>query len=1005
MIMSLETFRHELEQLCQQFEEGFDEYQKADYSEAKLREDFLNPFFEALGWDLRNKARLIQSKREVEVESVTRIGSNKKRADYLFRLNARDRFVCEAKKPRSTLAKGPIFQAKRYAWNKDVPLAILSDFEEFKIFIVGSRPDSESPDVGNYKTVHFKEYLKEAEFLWNLLSREKVLDDSIDRLIDDLPKRAPSKKKMRQGYLIRPDRTRTLDVDFLNFLDEAREQLASSLLAHNDRDFMLEHGRINEATQKILDRLLFIRICEDREIDTGPKLETISGLWESKLKSGAPVRKSLLKEESPRYGKSAPQDSLYRRIVRHFRELDRRPPGLAPFFNGNLFKPHFSEELEVGDEFLFNFLEDLAEENSPYLFNAIPVEILGTIYERFLGKVVVPKGRGIKVEEKPEVRKAGGVYYTPRYIVNYIVEQTVGKLVEGKEPQKTLKFRILDPACGSGSFLIRAFERMCEHWQEFMLKELPPESEKKERAAWQKKNRNHCWLDDATGDVHLSVDLKRRILTENIYGVDLDAAAVEVTQLSLYLKMLENENRTTLDRERELFPEEVALLPPLENNIKCGNSLIASDFSMIPEDLVRVNAFDWNVGFASIMKAGGFDAVVGNPPYVRPHNLEPEAKSYYWKHYNTFEKKGDLYCCFVQKASSLCRANGRFSFIVSNGWLRLDSFRQLRNLFLDHTVIEKIIDLPGNVFTDASVKTCIFVCIKASEPNIDKNSSIEVWSQVACGDSLSLKLIRNIPQETFRKTYKEVFDISISPETEYVKDRVKSNGRPLGEMFDICFGLKSGDDSKYLHINKEKVEDRPLLRGENIGRYHFEYKNEYVWYVPDQMRRHRITARPGEPSRFEQPKILIKDTTSIFAGTYDEGNYYVKDVLVIIPFKNTTTVNLSLKAVLGMLNSRLLTFFYRTTFQTIHVQRSELASLPIADVDLSSPTEKAQHDKLVNLVDKMLVLMPKLREAKSDAEKATLQNAVTATDQQIDQIVYELYGLTEEEIKLVENSR
>ena len=136
-------------------------------------------------------------------------------------------------------------------------------------------------------------------------------------------------------------------------------------------------------------------------------------------------------------------------------------------------------------------------------------------------------------------------------------------------------------------------------------------------AAWQKKHRALCWVDPDTGDIHLTVDLKRRILTQNIYGVDLDAAAVEVTQLSLYLKMLEHENRTTLQRQRELLSDEkeIALLPPLQDNIKCGNSLIASDFSMMSEDLVRVRAFDWPVQFAPIMKAGGFDAVIGNPPY------------------------------------------------------------------------------------------------------------------------------------------------------------------------------------------------------------------------------------------------------------------------------------------------------------------------------------------------------------------------------------------------------
>jgi hypothetical protein len=159
-----------------------------------------------------------------------------------------------------------------------------------------------------------------------------------------------------------------------------------------------------------------------------------------------------LREEPPPYFLSAPAppDSLWRAIVAHFRALDRRPPSHVPFFNGNLFKEHFSETLAVGDEWLADFITDLSDDESPYLFDVISVEILGTIYERFFGKVVRPHGRGITVEEKPEVRKAGGVYYTPRYIVDYIVEQTVGKLVAGQPPEATLRLRVLDPACGSG---------------------------------------------------------------------------------------------------------------------------------------------------------------------------------------------------------------------------------------------------------------------------------------------------------------------------------------------------------------------------------------------------------------------------------------------------------------------------------------------------------------------------------------------------------------------------
>ncbi len=579
---SFRAFQEELGSLVARFEKNIVGFKSAAYDEASLRQEFLNPLFRALGWDDTNRAGLIPQHREVEVESRADIDGRQKRADYLFRTDRVDRFVCEAKKPAESLHARYAFQAKRYAWNKGVYLAVLTDFEEMQIFVVGSRPRMDEPTVGLWKTWHFKQYPLIAQEMWDLLSRAAVGAGSIDKLVDSLPRKPTGKGKARQQWLIKPDRSRALDTEFLNFLDEARRELASDLIRHNDRKDLLEDNRLNEAVQRILDRLLFLRICEDRDIDTGKLLAHILRDWRARTADAPPRRvrepELIAREDGVPYEtarEARERRPLWKEVVAHFRALDRRPPSHIPFFNGNLFKAHFSEELEVSDEWIAGFLDDVGDEESPYLFNVIPVEILGTVYERFLGKVVRPHGRGVVIEEKPEVRKAGGVYYTPRYIVDYIVEQTVGKLLAERTPEASLDLRVLDPACGSGSFLIRAFERICEHWQAALMK-----ADKKRR------KREDCWTDPETGDVHLTTHLKRRILTANIYGVDLDAGAVEVTQLSLYLKMLEGENRTTLAAERDLFGGEIALLPPLQDNIKCGNSLIASDYSVLPDELV-----------------------------------------------------------------------------------------------------------------------------------------------------------------------------------------------------------------------------------------------------------------------------------------------------------------------------------------------------------------------------------------------------------------------------------
>ncbi|MBP6506321.1 MAG: N-6 DNA methylase [Opitutaceae bacterium] len=994
---TFETFQAELARLVAQFDRQHPTYTAPDYNEQTLRADFLDAFFRALGWDVGNQKGLIHTEREVDIEVRTTMSGRQTRADYVFRLNRTERFTCEAKKPAEVLHNRHIFQAKRDAFARGVPLAILSDFEEMKLYIVGARPHLDDPHTGEWKVLHFRQYHDAARELWDLLGYDNVRTGSIDRLIDSLPKR-PLRLKGRQGWLIKPDRTRALDADFLNFLDDVRQQLGSDLLKHNDRADLLEGHRLNEAAQRIIDRLVFLRICEDRGIDTGTLLQTLFDGWyrqqpdPAKPKLRKPGKQTHLRfggalEEEPSAAgyaaKARTEGGLYRELTEHIRALDQRPPSYKPFFNGQLFKPHFSEELTVGDEWLANFLLDLVDDDTGYNFADIKVEILGDAYERFLGKILRPQGRGATIEEKPEVRKAGGVYYTPRYITDYIVEQTVGRIVEGKSPKQVEKLKIVDPACGSGSFLLRAYERMMEHHLRWFM------------ANPDKRRKEDCYV-DAAGNVRLTTALKRRILESNIYGVDIDAQAVEVTQLSLYLKMLEGENRETLRLQTELFKKE-PLLPPLDHNIKCFNSLIASDFSLDPAELVRVNAGDWDVQFPEIMQAGGFDAVVGNPPYVRPHNISSEEKEYFWAHFPTFTHKSDLYCCFMEQCTKLLRPGGRFSYIVSHGWLRLNSFQELRAFILKNYIVSQLVELPFRVFDQAQVDTGIFVFEKGKA---SASHAMDVIQASPTSGNATFSLKSRIPQSEFTKTFQNVFDLSISPETEAVKERMRE-GVPIGNGFDICFGLKTADDDKFLHHEKGlHKEDRPLLRGDDIKRYDKEYKREYVWYAPDRMRKNKKTARPGEPRRFEQPKVLVKDTSKDFGCTYDGENYYVKDVLIVVP-REDVPASYPLKFVCGVLNSRLMKFYYRTTFPTLHVQNEELASLPLPKTGKNA---RPQHDRLVALVDKMLTLTPALRAAKSDAEKTTLQNALTKTDREIDQLVYQLYGLTPEEIALVEGA-
>jgi adenine-specific DNA-methyltransferase len=1003
-----ESFEQELLRLVAAFERGLGQFKSSGYVEAQLRDDFLNPFWRALGWDLENKAGLVQEKREVAIESRTEIGDRQERADYLFRTDAHDRFVCEAKKPAEELVARHAFQAKCYAWNKGVALALLTNFEHFNLYIVGGRPYLAEPLVGLWKTWHFRELPLKAREIWDLLARDSIAAGSIDRVIDSLPKASAGKGKARQQWLIKPDSSRALDVAFLNFLDVARRELGFDLICNNERADLLEGNKLNEAVQRIIDRLLFLRICEARDIDTGVLLVSIVQTWGRNYDKEEVVRahqKPLeLREEPPAdfgfSGLRAPKDSLWRYIVRHFRALDRRPPSHVPFFNGNLFKPHFSEELVVGDGWLSGFIADLTDEESPYRFSYIPVDILGTIYERFLGKVVRPQGRGVTIEEKPEVRKAGGVYYTPRYIVEYIVAQTVEKLLQNTKPETTLKLHFLDPACGSGGFLLRVFEAVCEHWEKWFIDH--PDDRKKK---W-------CWVDEETGNIHLTMALKRQILTSNVFGVDLDPGAVEVTQLSLYLKMIEKENRNTLKRQRKLLPDDDdALLPPLENNIKRGNSLIASDFSMIPEDLVRVHAFDWNVGFKDIIKAGGFDAVVGNPPYIftRNQGIAEDEKVYFYRAYQHQSIQLNTFGIFVEKSLELLRKDGKLGFITPNNWLTIDTFAPLRGFMLASTSQLKVTNILERVFEAADVDTCVVVFQKGKPDTLtiaEMSGQKEVFTRTLPPSSLQppsyiiqIGLLKDAKAQNLLTKIERASESLSFYATVSTGLKVYQTGKGKPTQTD-----KHKNQRMFHSIGKRNKTYGRYLDGVDVCRYRLGWSGEWLSYGD-------WIAEPRRSVPFDGERILVRQIPAsapyLVHGVFTSEQFYndINSMIIFAPSKSA-----SLKYLLAIINSRLVSFWFQKKFDKLQrkifpqFKVKELADFPIAKIELTRQGDKARHDKLVNLVDKMLGLTPKLRVARLESEKATLQNAVTAAEQQIDALVYELYGLTEQEIKLVEEN-
>lgn len=954
MKASFEKAHAVVSQLADNFEAHRREYSSAAYTEAAVRKDFIDKFFTALGWDVDHNVQINPFQQEVRVERNVADGPAKRRADYAFCIapNFRDvRFFAEAKKPFGGIAnRDDYFQTIRYAWNSQSPVALLTDFEELHVLDCRYKPDIDTALERVVTKYHFSHYKDSARFaeIFHLFGRSAVADGAIERFAADLPKRrgkAFQRGLFRGGY-------QGIDELFLVELDRHREVLARSLKADNPS---LSGPDLTEVTQRILDRLVFIRFLEDKLIE-------------------------------PEYLVSSFGDrgSVWGDFVAASRRLDAT-------YNGIVFKKHpllDSPRLIVDDAVFGDVCEEMSHINSPYDFNAIPIHILGSIYERFLGKIIVATDKRARIEPSREARRAGGVYYTPEYVVRYLVEQTVGKLLTGKSPNQIAGMRFADIACGSGSFLLGVYDLLLQYHGEWY------------NANPTKVKPGEC-VDSTDGTLHLSLSKRREILLNNIHGVDVDAQAVEVAQLSLYLKLLEEESTSTARSWQLEF--HTTLLPPLTNNILCGNSLIESDIldgELLSEDIEReLNPMDIKTRFRKVMESGGFDAIVGNPPYVRPHRLTPMEKEYLWAHFTTFTHKADLYCCFIERATQLLKASGLFGYIVSHGWLRLNSFQKLRLHILDNYRIKELVELPYRVFADAVVDTGLLVLEREAVGGRLRNR-IKVKEGKVTDLGFEALVLRTIPQRAFRDTFQNVFDLSLAPDTEVVKDQMRKGPR-IGELFAIQFGLKTADDAKFLHKEAGRHrEDRKLLRGDDVKRYFYDYKGEYVWYVPNKMRAHRKTARPGEPERFEQPKVLVKDTSTDFACAYDSENFYVKDVLIIIPLGGVQGAP-DLRFVAGVINSRALRFYYRTTFKTLHVQNEELASLPLPLLDLTKAGDRLKHDLLVRLVDQIQEATRKAASARTHAEGYYYNAKCIEMDEKIDDLVCDLYGLTKEQRAIV----
>lgn len=986
----------EVLKLLERFDAQRDSYRSVQYKETEIRVEFIDPFFKALGWDVHNERGYAEAYKDVIHEEALKIGSATEAPDSCFRIGGARKFFVECKKPSVNIddALHPAYQLRRYGWSAKLPLSILTDFEEFAVYDCRLKPDkSDSAAVGRVLYLTCDQYPAKWDELAATFSREAVLKGSFDKFAEGT--------KGKRG-------TATVDDAFLEEIERWRDLLARNLALRNPA---LSQRELNFAVQRTIDRIVFLRICEDRGIEPYGRLMT--------LRNG---------------------ERIYQRLCEFFQRADERYNSGLFHFQREKDRPEAPDELTLNlaldDKVLQDILANLYFPDSPYEFSVLSADILGQVYERFLGKVIrLTAGHQAKVEEKPEVRKAGGVYYTPTYIVDYIVRNTVGKILgppapsppwpaeaserrrlagEGRgegavrpmTPAKAAKLRILDPACGSGSFLLGAYQFLLDWHRDWYLN-----AEGGARKPELKKGRTPIY-EGPGGDWRLTTQERKRILLNNIFGVDIDAQAVEVTKLSLLLKVLEGESQESISKQFELFHQRA--LPDLGSNIKCGNSLIGPDFYqqqqmalLDDEERSRINVFDWQTEFPEVFQAGGFDVVIGNPPYVllQDELRDDRQLEFFRSKFESASFKVDTYHLFIEQVVRVGRPGGRCAMITPANFLTNTHLDRLRRLILERSTIQQIVVIDGGVFEGISVDNAVFVITPGKRT--DSNFGI-VHAQIEAGQLSETSRISVSPESALSDEHVLFTGTSEGGPAELWK-KIAGKSWTLGEIADVNFGKQLRDRKKFTDdvisvsgLPAIPASHRPCYTGRDVNRYSLTWGD--LACLDDEV------ARSGgcwDSAKHDAKNKLVTRQIGRYPDfAIDVAGWHCLNTMFMVNLRET---QFDPCYVLGLLNSSLmralwLDRFYdqRRTFPKI--KGTYLKQMPILRLDLSNAAEKSSHDRMVKLVEQMLALHKQVSAAKTPHEKTCLDRQIAATDAQIDRLVYELYGLTEEEIGIVEGT-
>ena len=640
----------DIHRLVQKYESDRDFYLTDRYNETQLRNDFLDTLFELLGWDIKNKAGRPTNEREVILEEPLKAGAdeNTKKPDYTFRLFAERKFFLEAKKPHVNIHEvdAPARQARRYGYTANLKISVLSNFEYLMIYDASVKvEENDNNQKALIKKYHYTEYEKNFEEIKRLLGRESVYSGQFDEEWKDIEVR------LKQW---------SVDKQFLKQINEWRLLLGKEIIA---ADPSIDMNLLGDEVQSYINKILFLRVCEDRNIETYKELLAIADAGQ------------------------------FNALLEKFRKADSK-------YNSGLFDQALSEQVVCNASSAFwTIIRQLYFPESPYSFSVFSSDILGHIYEIFLAEKLAMVDGELQIVKKPE-NEDRDVVTTPTYIIREILRQTISPLCKDKSAKEILGMKIADIACGSGAFLLEAYQLLNDILIDYYIQ-----------------HDTTKLVQVGENSYRLKYAEKKQLLTNCIYGVDKDFNAAEACKFGLLLKLLEDEDSASLMNEHPILPD-------LAKNVFFGNSLLSSR-DIKAEDTSDINPYD----FGTLR----FDAIIGNPPYLTTEgmkNVTPKELPLYKEKYASAYKQFDKYFVFIERAASLLKENGLLGYIVPLKFMKVGAGQELRRLITTQKTLEAITAFGAcKIFPGKSNYTCLLFLRNAEHDTFRYNevSNLEKW--------------------------------------------------------------------------------------------------------------------------------------------------------------------------------------------------------------------------------------------------------------------------------------